>query len=85
MRASNERLTILSKAEQAALYELPNFDDEQRLHYLNLTPKEQTLMLGRSNNAKLIDLDMIVNNLVLQSKKDKITTKNKQDVYALTA
>ena len=36
-------------------------------------------------NAKLIDLDMIVNNLVLQSKKDKITTKNKQDVYAHTA
>ncbi len=30
MRASNERLTILSEAEQAALYELPNFDDEQR-------------------------------------------------------
>jgi TnpA family transposase len=38
-----------------------------------------------SNNAKLIDLDMIVNNLVLQGKKDKITTKNKQDVYAHTA
>ena len=38
-----------------------------------------------SNNAKLIDLDMIVKNLVLQSKKDKITTKNQQDVYAHTA
>ncbi len=38
-----------------------------------------------SNNAKLLDLDMIVKNLVLQSKKDKITTKNQQDVYAHTA
>ena len=54
MRASNERLTILSEAEQAALYELPNFDDEQRLHYLNLTPEEQTLMLGRSTLAAKI-------------------------------
>lgn len=47
MRASNERLTILSEAEQAALYELPNFDDEQRLNYLNLTPEEQVLMRSR--------------------------------------
>lgn len=54
MRASNERLTILSEAEQAALYELPNFDDEQRLNYLNLTPEEQILMHGRSNLATKI-------------------------------
>lgn len=47
MRASNERLTILSEAEQAALYELPAFDDEQRLNYLNLTPEEQVLMRSR--------------------------------------
>jgi hypothetical protein len=32
-RATNKRLTILSEAEQAALYELPNFDDEQRQEY----------------------------------------------------
>ena len=54
MRASNERLTILSEAEQAALYELPNFDDEQRLNYLNLTPEEQTLMYARSTLAAKI-------------------------------
>ena len=54
MRASNERLTILSEAEQAALYELPNFDDEQRLNYLNLTPEEQTLMHARSTLAAKI-------------------------------
>ena len=54
MRASNERLTILSEAEQAALYELPNFDDEQRLNYLNLTPEEQTLMHARATLAAKI-------------------------------
>jgi hypothetical protein len=35
MRSTNERLTILSEAEQAALYELPDFDGAQRLTYLN--------------------------------------------------
>ncbi len=48
MRASNERLTILSEAEQAALYEIPDFDDEQRLNYLNLTCEEQALMRSRA-------------------------------------
>jgi len=36
-----------------------------------------------SNNAKLIDLDMI-ENLIFQSKKYKVT-KNNQGVYELTA
>jgi Domain of unknown function (DUF4158) len=49
MRATNKRLTILSEAEQAALYELPDFDDEQRLEYLNLTAEEQVLMQHRSH------------------------------------
>ena len=49
MRASNERLTILSEAEQAALYEIPDFDDVQRLNYLNFTPEEQVLMRSRAN------------------------------------
>ena len=44
MRASNERLTILAEAEQAALYEIPDFDDDQRLNYFNLTPEEQIVM-----------------------------------------
>ncbi len=51
MIASNERLTILSAAEQAALYEIPDFDDAQRLNYLNLTVEEQVLMRSRSNLA----------------------------------
>ncbi|MEO8401511.1 MAG: Tn3 family transposase [Gammaproteobacteria bacterium] len=54
MRAGNERLTILSEAEQSALYELPDFDDDQRLEYLTLTNEEQALALGRSHlSAKI--------------------------------
>lgn len=46
MRASNERLTVLSVAEQSALYELPDFDEDQRLEYLTLTNQEQTTALS---------------------------------------
>lgn len=54
MRATNERLTILSEAEQAALYELPDFDDDQRLEYLTLTDEEQALALRRPHlSAKI--------------------------------
>lgn len=54
MRATNERLTILSEAEQAALYELPDFDEEQRFEYLTLTEKEKTLALSRPHlSAKI--------------------------------
>ena len=49
MRASNERLTILSEAERAALYEIPDFDEVQRSTYLNLTPNEQIVMRKRDN------------------------------------
>ena len=40
MRASNNNLTILSEAEQAALYEIPDFDDVQRSNYgmVQITP-----------------------------------------------
>lgn len=47
MRASNERLTILSEAELSALYDLPDFDEEQRLEFLTLTNEEQALAFGR--------------------------------------
>ena len=49
MRSTNKQLTILSEAEQAALYQSPDFDDEQRLNYLNLTPEELTLIRSRAN------------------------------------
>jgi len=51
MSIQNERLAILSEAEQAALYEIPDFDDVQRLNYLNLTPEEQALARSRANLA----------------------------------
>lgn len=47
MSSQNERPTILSEAEQSALYDIPDFDDDQRLDFLNLTPEEQTLMRSR--------------------------------------
>lgn len=54
MHAANKRLTILSEAERAALYELPDFDDDQRLEYLKLTAEEQILMQSRSGlSAKI--------------------------------
>lgn len=46
MRAHN-RLTILSKAEQIALYALPDFNDSQRNEYMILSKDEQLLALSR--------------------------------------
>ncbi|SOO27218.1 transposase [Xanthomonas phaseoli pv. phaseoli] len=43
MIAKSERLTVLSDAEQEALYGLPDFDDAQRLEYLALTESEMAL------------------------------------------
>ena len=39
----NKNLTILSEVEQAALYELPDLDDTQRLTYLNFNTEELKL------------------------------------------
>jgi TnpA family transposase len=47
MRAINKQLTILSEAEISALYELPDFNYEQRLGYLTLTDGELQLALSR--------------------------------------
>ena len=43
----NKLLSILSDAEQEALYGLPDFDDEQRLKYLALTESELSLASSR--------------------------------------
>jgi len=45
---TNKRLTILSKAEQIALYALPDFNDSQRNEYMILSGDEQSLALSRS-------------------------------------
>lgn len=47
MIARSERLTVLSEAEQEALYGLPDFDDAQRLEYLALTDAELALASSR--------------------------------------
>ncbi|SDI13097.1 protein of unknown function [Nitrosomonas sp. Nm132] len=47
MAAKNKRLTVLSEAEQYALYGLPDFDDAQRLEYLALSEAELMLAASR--------------------------------------
>jgi len=47
LAAKSERLTILSEAEQFALYGLPDFDDGQRLDYLSLSESELVLANSR--------------------------------------
>ncbi|OOW86836.1 transposase [Xanthomonas campestris pv. vitiswoodrowii] len=54
MIAKSERLTVLSDAEQEALYGLPDFDDAQRLDYLALSETELALAVSRpSLHAKV--------------------------------
>ncbi len=47
MAAKNKLLTVLSEAEQYALYGLPDFDDDQRLEYLALSEIELELAASR--------------------------------------
>jgi TnpA family transposase len=47
MALKNERLAVLSDAEQFALYGLPDFDDGQRLEYLSLSAGELALASAR--------------------------------------
>jgi hypothetical protein len=47
MTSKNKLLTILSDAEQFALYGLPDFDDGQRLEYLSLCEAELALTSSR--------------------------------------
>jgi len=47
MTAKSERLSVLSTAEQEALYGLPDFDDGQQLAYLSLSKTELALATGR--------------------------------------
>ncbi|MDD2466279.1 MAG: Tn3 family transposase [Desulfobulbus sp.] len=47
MAGKNKLLTVLSEAEQYALYGLPDFDDAQRLEYLALSETELALASSR--------------------------------------
>ena len=48
MATKSKRLTVLSEAEQFALYGLPDFDDGQQLEYLSLSEAELALASRRS-------------------------------------
>ncbi len=47
MVTKNKRLSVLSEAEQFALYGLPDFDDSQRMQYLIFAVDELSLVFGR--------------------------------------
>jgi len=48
MAAKNKLLTVLSAAEQYAIYGLPDFDDAQRLEYLALSEGALPFRVGIS-------------------------------------
>ena len=48
MATKSKRLTLLSDAEQFALYGLPDFDDGQQLEYLSLSEAELALACSRA-------------------------------------
>ena len=54
MRALDKNLTIVSAAERAALYGLPDFDDFQRAEYFDLTTEEHTLLQSRVGLAEQV-------------------------------
>jgi TnpA family transposase len=54
MRASNKRLTILSELDQCALYDQPDFDDNQRAEFLTFTDAELALIKNRPDVAAQI-------------------------------
>ena len=54
MRALDKNLTIVSEAERAALYGLPDFDDFQRAEYFDLTAEERTLVQSRVGLAEQV-------------------------------
>lgn len=47
MKPINNNIDILSDAEYAALYEKPEFNDEQRIEYLTLTDDEIAFAMTR--------------------------------------
>ena len=49
MRATNERLTILSREEQFALYGFPDFNESQRQNYLHFDDNEQNIIYSRKS------------------------------------
>ena len=53
-RDTNRCLTILTEAEKTALYDLPVFDDFQRLEFFAVTDAERSLALQRRGILKQV-------------------------------
>jgi TnpA family transposase len=51
---TNRRLTILTEAEKTALYDLPVFDDYQRLEFFAMTEAERSMALQRRGIVKQV-------------------------------
>lgn len=49
MPQDNKNLSILTQAEQAAFYEAPDFNEEQRYEFLTLTSDELELVMNRKS------------------------------------
>jgi len=49
MPSYNKQLAVLSEAEEAAFYECPSFNEEQRFEYFTLTDGELQLAMKRQN------------------------------------
>ncbi len=49
MNPYDKRLALFSEAEYSALYDLPDFDNDQRLEFLSLTEQECALVQGRES------------------------------------
>lgn len=50
MKSYSKRLTILSEQERFALYDLPDFNEEQQNEYFIFTSEEQELIFSRSDS-----------------------------------
>ena len=48
-QTKNKNISILSEVEQSALYDAPEYDNEQRLEYLSLTDEELQIAFNRHN------------------------------------
>jgi len=67
MSNKNKLLTVLSDAEQEALYGLPDFDDAQRLDYLALTEAELTFASTSCLTLEDIEYRQSIRDLLLTS------------------
>ena len=79
MRALDKNLTILSEAERAALYGLPDFDDFQRAEYLALSAEELTLIQRRVGLPEQISCILQIGRFLEGTNRPKSTALQPQN------